>query len=268
MKKLLQISALFLITVLYSQQISEYQYILIPKTFKDTKANKYQLSDLLASTLKAKRYTVFNETLEQQPENIASPCEILKAEIVDVSTFLTNKTRIILTDCENKNVATFDGRSSIKDFDLGMRDALLSSLKNVSPSNQEKKAVAPPKEVMATATTVVQNKKEIPDAAAEEEVIIQTTADIQRNALEKAEVYSNGKVNLNKILLPNNEFILIDRGSPIPFATFKPTTKADLYRVYFNDGSTTLGYMENGNIVVERENPDGSFRKEVFLVKK
>lgn len=267
MKKLLQISSLFLITVLYSQQISEYQYILIPEKFKDSKANKYQLSDLLASTLKSKKYIVFNQTLEQQEENVASPCEILKAEILDVSTFLTNKTRIILTDCENKNVATFEGRSSIKDFDLGMRDALLSSLKNVSPSNQEKKAVVAPKENIAASIPVVTSKEIIPAATIEKEVIVQTTIDIQRKLLEKAEVYSDGKVNLNKILLPNKDFILINPGSSIPFATFKSTTKADLYRVLFNDGSTTLGYLENGNIVVERENPDGSFRKEI-LVKK
>ncbi|MEC5158358.1 hypothetical protein [Chryseobacterium sp. MP_3.2] len=267
MKKLLQIFSLFMITLLYSQQISEYQYILIPEKFQDSKANKYQLSDLLASTLKAKKYTVFNQTSERQPENVASPCEILKAEILDVSTFLTNKTRIILTDCENKNVATFEGRSSIKDFDLGMRDALLSSLKNISPSNQEKKTVAAPKEIIAAYIPAITSKKVIPATTIEKEIIVQTSAKMQTNALEKAEIYSDGKVNLNKILLPNKDFILINPGSSIPFATFKPTTKADFYRVYFNDGSTTLGYLENGNIVVERENPDGSFRKEVLVRK-
>ena len=44
----------------------------------------------------------------------------------------------------------------------------------------------------------------------------------------------------------------------------KESTKKEVYRVQLQDGSQTLGYVENGNIVIEIPNAEGSFRKEIF----
>ena len=47
MKKILQVSAILVATIFYAQKISDYQYIYVPETFTDKKANKYGLDDLL-----------------------------------------------------------------------------------------------------------------------------------------------------------------------------------------------------------------------------
>ena len=83
----------------------------------------------------------------------------------------------------------------------------------------------------------------------------------------KAEIYRNGSLSLNKILLSNGEFILADPNSSAPYGIFKPSTKKDTYRVQLQDGTTTLGYMEDGKIVIEKTNSDGSLRTEVFEMK-
>ena len=75
------------------------------------------------------------------------------------------------------------------------------------------------------------------------------------------------KERLNKINLSNGEFILVNPNNSVPFATFKPSAKKDVFRVQLQDETATLGYVENGKILVEIPNADGSFKNEEFLKK-
>jgi hypothetical protein len=59
---------------------------------------------------------------------------------------------------------------------------------------------------------------------------------------KKAESYTNGKVNLQKVQISKDQFILVSSSSSVPFATFKNTAKADVYRVTLENGTSTLGY--------------------------
>ena len=77
-------------------------------------------------------------------------------------------------------------------------------------------------------------------------------------------MYSNGSATFNRIFLANGEFILVNPNNSVPYATFKPSTKKEVYRVQLNDGTATIGYLEDGNIVLELANSDGSFRKEIL----
>jgi len=257
MKKALQFLAIFLVASLYAQQISEYQYILVPQKFKDEKSNRFDLNMVLTSKLKQKKFVVFNENLEQQPESISNSCEILKAEISDVSNFLTNKTRITFTDCKGKTVATFDGKSSIKDFEPGMQEALANALKTMTPSTQTKK-------VISTENVETSNIAEIKTPQKEIKKVTSENKNVETKNSEKAEVYTNGNLTLNKIILGSGEFILVNPNSSIPFATFKPSSKKDTFRVQLQDGSSTLGYVENEKIIVEIANSDGTFSNQVF----
>lgn len=264
MRKSLQLLSIFFVAFLYGQQISDYQYILIPQKFKDSKTNRFGLNDLLTSKLKAKNYIVFNETLEQQPEQIINRCEILKAEVSDASNFLTNKSRVTFRDCEDKVVATFDGKSNIKDFEPGMREALQSALKNLSPSTQLKNVIAIQKELEPEIIQKVEIKKQIQPLVSQKEDVAPTPSITETKTADKAEVYTNGTLILNKILLSNGEFILVNPNDSIPYGIFKPSTKKDTFRVQMSDGTSTLGYLENGKIIVEKSNTDGSLKTEVF----
>jgi hypothetical protein len=54
---------------------------------------------------------------------------------------------------------------------------------------------------------------------------------------------------------------LVSSSSSVPFATFKNTAKADVYRVTLENGTSTLGYTENGNLVIEIPTSDGDFKR-------
>ena len=281
MKKTFQIIALFSAFLFYGQSISDFQYILVPKKFKDEKSNKYDLNGLLISKLKAKKFIVFNETFEDRPKENVTSCEILKAEVTDASNMFTNKVSIDFKDCNEKTIASLEGKSTIKEFEEGMRAALTNSLKNLSPSNPTDQNLVAKQESTPVNTQTVQQGNTKTETTnintsisesvniAENNKVSQTVGTIVKaeDVATKAEIYSNGTLTLNKIILGNGEFILVNPNNSIPYATFKPSAKKNVFRVQLQNGTTTLGYLEGGKILVEIPNADGSFKNEEFLKK-
>jgi hypothetical protein len=255
MKKFLQISSVLLVSVLYGQQFSDYHYILIPDTFANSKANRYDLDKLLSAQLQAKKFIVINEN---SPES-KNLCEYLKAEISDTGNMLTNKVRIEFKDCYSKSLAILDGKSRSKDIEEGMQDALKNAMMNIPLSNPVKNATALQKE-----SQVAENQIKAEENKPKQEVSAIHSDKTAFKPNNKAEIYRNGSLSLNKILLSNGEFILADPNSSAPYGIFKPSTKKDTYRVQLQDGTITLGYLEDGKIVIEKTNSDGSLRTEVF----
>lgn len=269
MKKLLQISTVLVAAFFYGQQVSDYQYIYVPETFSNVKANKHGLNELLTLKLKQKKFIIIKESVENWPAELAgNPCQVLTAELSDTSSMFKNKVNIDFKDCENKSILSLDGKSLIKEFEPGMRDALEDAAKKIPLSvtverPYAKKTEELTKEIHTTkiANTEVavvpkKNTKQVVPAPK-----IQATAEI------KAEVYSNGSLTLNRIFLANGEFILVNPNNSVPYATFKPSGKKDVYRVQLENGTSTIGYLEDGKIEVELVNADGSFRTEVFSKK-
>lgn len=259
MKKFLQISSLFLITFFYGQQISDYQYILVPVKFKNTKANNYNLDILLSKKLKAKKFIVINEGSSESKD----PCGFLKAEISDVGNMFANKVQVAFTDCHDKTVATVEGKSKIKDFEEGMQDALQDAMMKMAVSNPVKDLALVQKESIPVTIQKEEKVKEI------EKVVNNTISTpipnkAETKTVQKAVVYSNGTLTLNKVLLLNGEFILVNTSSSVPYGIFKPSSKKDTYRVQLSDGTTTLGYLEDGKIIVEMPLSDGTFHNQVF----
>ena len=272
MKKAIQFSTILLAALFYGQSVSNFKYILIPQKFKNEKANKYDLNILLASKLKAKKFAVITENSIDQPAEVSNPCEMLKAEVTDVSNMFTNKVR------NEKTIASLEGKSTIKEFEEGMRAALVASLNNLSPSNPSDQILVAKLESVASNTQQKDIKKERSNSNTSEIVNVseknkssnQTAGTISQSenlSTSKAEVYSNGSLTLNKIILGNGEFILVNPNNSVPYATFKPSAKKDVFRVQLQDGTTTLGYLEAGKILVEIPNADGSFKTETFLKK-
>jgi len=53
----------------------------------------------------------------------------------------------------------------------------------------------------------------------------------------------------------------------VPFAVFKNSSKKDVFIVKLADGNSTVGYFENGSIVIDIPQSDGRYTKEVFTGK-
>jgi hypothetical protein len=239
MKKIIKLAFLFFFVTIYSQNISDYQTIYIPKEFADSKINQYGLNDILANQLKLKKFLVHSDGLNFN-------CESLKAEISDNSSMFTNRVTIKFYDCHDKIVATLNGKSNIKEFKPGMRNATENAVQNIPFSNP----------IIKEKVLVAINEK----PQREIETII-SSEDLQNSSTK---IYSNGKIALNKVELPNGGFALVDSKNTIPYAIFKNSTKKDIFRVKLSDGTFTLAYLENGKIVIEFMNSDGSLRTEIF----
>ena len=254
MKKILHLSFFILFAAAYSQNISDYEYVSIAAKTGNFESAKYGLSGILSSKLKAGKYEVVSESSDSWPEAAKNnPCGVLKAEIEDTSTFLKNKIQVNFKDCSGKTVASFEGKSNIKEFEPGFKDALNTALKTFPVSNPVKLAVT--------------NETRKPNIAAVAEPVKSTSHQTPTSGAtteNKAQTFSNGTLNLNRIFISDSQFILASPNDSTPYAIFKESTKKEVYRVQLQDGSQTLGYVENGNIVIELPNADGSYRKDVF----
>lgn len=167
---------------------------------------------------------------------------------------LRNKVILQLIDCKKNVVLESKAASYYKEFDLGFQDALSIALKSVPNSTQEGIKIA---------SQQIEKKPEQTTSSAEKVQAAKPSSSIS-DSENKAEIYSNGKLNLQKIKISNEQFILVSSNSSMPFATFKNTTKKDVFRVQLENGTSTMGYYENGNITIEMPTNDGNYQIEVF----
>lgn len=241
MKNILHLTFLFIFCALSAQSISDFSYIKISRT-GDFKNNEYGLINLLQTKLQERKYLLLPDDVSLWPENAQkNPCQILKAELKNTSSFFKNKVRVDFKDCKDQTIAYQEGTSSIKDYEPGYREALGFALKPVPQSNG-----------------LAQNNIQI--SAADNEAftakkVIETGAPA---------IFSNGNMKFNQIFISEDQFILAEADQSTPFATFKNSSKKEVYHVRLRDGQHTLGYTEDGSVVVDMPFPDGTFRKEIF----
>lgn len=233
MKKLSMLMLAICSTAVFGQKVSDYKYVSVPDRFTTFKGD-YGLEDVLTKALKSKKYIVLATSKDQWPwEAKDHSCNVLNANVISVKSFFTNKLVLEFKDCNNKTVLESKGSSDIKEFEEGLADALNVALKNVG----------------------VSNPTNTPSIAPETTVAASTAAN-----------YSNGKIDVQKIQIDQNQFILAKSGSSVPFAIFKTTSKKDVFIVKLseNTNTVTIGYIEGGNIVIDVPQADGNYTKEVF----
>lgn len=232
----------------FGQKVSDYKYISLPaklETFKED----FGLSDLLTKTLRSKSYTVIPSDKLQWPVDAQSnPCDVLMANIINDSGFLRNKVLVQFKDCNDKVVSSIKGASNIKEYKEGYQDALKQTFTSISPANP----INQPK--------IASNN--VQDITVSSQVKTENT--VSASSDNNAVKFSNGKMDLQRIQIDNGQFILVNSNSSSPFATFKATTKNDIFRVKLQNGDSTLGYFENGNIVIEIPQSNGEYAKEIF----
>lgn len=253
MKKLSTIIAALCITFSYAQKVSDYKYIALPEKFSGFKNDQYKLDVLLSKTLKQKQYVVVSGNRSQwTAEANSNPCSVLNADVINDSGFLRNKVVLEFKDCNGKVIASQKASTSIKEFEEGFQDALKQALVSIPVSS--------PKEISNQVEAVAQ---EVQTSEPVREVSVQKV----ENATSQSGKYTNGKVSLQKVQIDDSQFILVENNSSVPFATFKSTSKKDTFKVKLNSRESTIGYYENGNIVIEMPKGDDDYSKEVFTLK-
>jgi len=242
-------TAIFILTIsslmAFAQKVSDYKYIMLSTKFETFKED-FGLGELLTKTLRSKNYIVVpSDKLQWPSEAKDNPCSVLMADIVNDSGFLRNKVSVKFKDCNDKEIQSIKGSSSIKEYKEGYQDALKQTFTLISPANP---AVQPVVQEKVVTTQPVTNA---------------SVSSVDNTAVK----FSNGKMDVQKIQIDASQFILVNANSSSPFATFKNTTKNDVFRVKLQNGDATLGYFENGNIVIEIPQSNGEYAKEVFSKK-
>lgn len=249
MKKILGLLSVFLLVAINAQTVGDYKYVMIPSEFATLKEN-YGMDTILRNSLKSKKYIVLSAEKSNWPNDaLINPCKILNADVLNEKSLLRNKISLQFKDCNNKIIYFEKSSSTIKEFEPGFQDAMRQAAAKIPVSNPANTSVgtAPANETIAMQTN---------NSAANSKA-----QDIKKSAQK----YSKGNLTLQKIQIDESQFILVDGNSSVPFATFKTTAKNDVFRVKLASGESTLGYYENGNIVIEIPLNTGDFVKEVFI---
>ncbi|WP_228422386.1 hypothetical protein [Chryseobacterium aurantiacum] len=244
-------------TAIFGQKVSDYKYISVPEKFQTFKNNSYGLEAYLSKALKSKSYVVLPANVDQWPSEAKdNSCNIITADVLNDKSLFTNKVIVQFKDCNNKIILESKGRSDIKEFEEGFPDALKQALVKVGVSSPTE--MLPAQTQASNATNTVQSS-----------AVEKTTSSVSTVAAvaTTASNYSNGKTDLQKIQIDANQFILAKSGSSVPFAVFKTTSRKDVFIVKLADGNTTIGYFENGNIVIDIPQADGRYVKEIFSAK-
>ena len=247
MKKLSMLVLAVCSTMAFAQKVSDYKYVAIPEKFETFKED-YGLKNFFTKALSGKKYIILPAIKDNWPAEAKSNfCNVVTADVINDKNLFKNKVIVQFKDCNNNMILESKGGSKIKEFEEGLQEALKEAMIKVPVSNPV--ALLPASDNIAKRTS--------PETA------VSSTSTINPEASN----YSNGKLDLQKIQLDPNQFILAKSGSSVPFAVFKTTSKNAVFLVKLSDGSTTIGYFENGNIVIDIPQADGKYAKEVFAAK-
>lgn len=246
MKKVSMLMLAVCSTIAFAQKVSDYKYVAVPEKFETFKED-YGLKDFFTKALKGKKYIILPVIKDNWPSEAKNNfCNVINADVINDKNLFKNKVIVQFKDCNNNMILESKGGSKIKEFDEGLQDALKEALIKMPVSNPA---------ALLPASTNGQN------TSSESAVsVVSTTAPEANN-------YSNGKLDLQKIQIDPNQFILARSGSSVPFAAFKTTSKNSVFIVKLADGNTTIGYFENGSIVIDIPQTDGRYSKEVFVAK-
>ncbi|CAD0223455.1 hypothetical protein KYG33_18105 [Chryseobacterium sp. D764] len=246
MKKLSILMLAVSSTMVFAQKVSDYKYVSVPEKFETFKED-YGLKNFFIKALAGKKYIVLPVIKDNWPAEAKSNfCNVVNADVINDKNLFKNKVIVQFKDCNNNLILESKGGSKIKEYEEGLQDAIKEALIKIPLSNPV---------AFLPASTKGQNTS--PEPA----VSVASTTTPEANS------YSNGKLDLQKIQIDPNQFILAKSGSSVPFAAFKTTSKNSVFIVKLADGNTTLGYFENGSIVIDIPQADGRYSKEVFVAK-
>ena len=137
MKKILLLLVLFLTTTAFSQNVNDYEYVIVPAKFSFLKVDdKYRLNT--NSRLLLQKYgfkSVFPS--DSMPSEIANNnCKKLYFDLVEDNNFLITKIKIVLKDCREKLLFESDyGTSKEKELEIAYNKALREAGKSFDKLN-------------------------------------------------------------------------------------------------------------------------------------
>lgn len=247
MKNWLSTFLLLSVFTVNAQEITDYEYIVIPESFSDFKTNEYGLKSYLNQQLKDKNYKLLSFNSDRWPDEIKqNPCLTIKADVKKGKSLLTNKLNITFNNCHQQIIADFEGISRIKEFDEGYKEAMTFAAQKIPASA--------PKNIVAIA----------PKAAA-----VNNNTSIKTEALIPTHnQFTNNTITVDKIDLKDGGFMLMNADNAQVIAKFYPSLKANVYHVLLTENNTsTIGYTNQNTISYEIPTANNTWKEVKFTSK-
>lgn len=158
MKKYFLLFALLFSSVIFSQNVIDYKYIILPAKFSfSNEANKYNLNALTKSVLEKQGFEVYYDT-DILPVDLAeNRCKALYADMSDNSNLFVTKIKLELKDCRNQTVyVSKEGESREKEYAKAYVQAFREVGKSLSVLKSNPKQDVSEKEIeMKMESTVI-----------------------------------------------------------------------------------------------------------------
>lgn len=247
------------IALSFAQNLNAYKYIEVPVKygFQDEE-NEYLLNGLTAFLFEKQGFKVLYE--EEIPEN-TDPCEILKANVVDESSFFRTKVKVTLEDCYDNIVFTSElGKSRYKEYKKSFQDALRNAFASVEKLDYSYEG---PSEEKASVGFRVK-KVEAPELSENTEKTVEQ--DDTANLAGKTPSSGGGDTPTIRNFINGNTAYRLEE-TPAGYALFRAQEKEKFATLMKSGGGKSFIYAsgklqgaayfdETGNLVVEYINPE------------
>jgi len=269
MKKLIILAAMIFYGNIFSQDLNNYKYIIVPESYDILgKTNQYQLNALTKFLFEKNGFQTIMKT-ETWPEDLQqNPCLGVSPVLVEDSGLFVTKLHIELQDCKGMTVyKTREGRSKEKDFQAAyqesFRDAFqeladlqyeYKSNSGIAESVKESSETSSVKEVRnitseAKDEVVPESESDVAhEVVAEEKIDLSVGSEVEGdlNSLENSRwVYGDAVFELRAY---NSNYALYQLNAPEPIALLLKTNKPNefVYRSLLNSG--TVSYRKNSGL--------------------
>ena len=238
----------------FSQNESDFKYVIVPEKFSNFEQNEFRMNYHLIRLLEEKNYEILNANPESWPEEVKqNACLALKADVIKGKKFLKNKVDLVFTDCQEKEISRHEGISSEKSYVTGYPDALKNAVQTLRNSFP-KKLDYQPKSVSYVTTTSPEIK--IQGNISEDSW--------KENGIE----FSSGNQTVILTQLKDGSFILIQKDNSAIIGQLTPSSKEGIFHTTIqnsNGNYHTIGFYDGTNLSIEFKDSNQTYTLTEFI---
>ncbi len=271
MKKLIILAAMIFYGNIFSQDLNDYKYIIVPESYDILgKTNQYQLNALTKFLFEKNGFQTIMKT-ETWPEDLQqNPCLGVSPVLVEDSGLFVTKMHLELQDCKGMTVyKTREGKSKEKEFQAAYQESFRDAFQDLADLQYEYKSnsgIAESVKKSSEISSVIEDKNVTSEA--KNEVVSESESDVAHEVVaeEKIDLSARSEVEGNLNSLENSQWIygdavfelraynsnyaLYQLNAPEPIALLLKTNKPNkfVYRSLLNSG--TVSYRKNSGLEI------------------
>ncbi len=257
MKNILIILSFALTFNSFGQELNNYSYVVVPEKFSFLKeADQYQLNSLTRFLFEKYDFEAYLKGEGDYKNLDADRCEGLYADVLDDSGMFRTKLRVVLKDCQNREVfVSREGVSRNKDFRNAYQEALGEAFKSIESLDYIQN------EVIVNGTPDLNVQTEAKEEQAEERnvEVKEGRESAINNVTGKSAARNFTREGSQYFLLESpNGFKFFQKGMTEPFATLIRSTSGNNI-IYNSITSKGMAHFDTeGNLIIEILKEDGN----------